>query len=303
MNKNQERKEKEPAQNSGILKGVGGLIDDALQEYIPGLKEIGRDAPHYTRKTASNRLLDALQEQSAPDFKGLLARMLKRIHTNYEDARAAYDDPRSVANWRLEKMLACDRKNPSDEKTLEKGIAAFPCWFNQIPAASGYTEKRQGKRAIDLCFRVDGRRLAFLELKWGCAKTNYNILSAAFEVLGYGLLYLFARTSKSFPHYRSLETMCATHVLLAVLAPEEFYKNYPLKRLDQLEDKLDEAVCNLSRSQDARLNMGFRFLRFPASFKWPRELEQPTDAVESIEDQLRAEALWKALERNQGPTD
>jgi hypothetical protein len=123
----------------------------------------------------------------------------------------------------------------------------------------------------------------FVELKW----ESNNPVYAAFEVLSYGVIYLFSRKFLS-RHYGTREWMKKSAILLSVLAPAPFYENCLHAGLRNFENSLDSAIRSLvHRHFGHDLKMGFCFARFPEDFKWPWESENIKGAVRQVESLLR----------------
>ena len=93
-------------------------------------------------------------------------------------------------------------------------------------------------------------------------------LKAAFEIVGYGLLYCFARAHRvqlALPGGNRV--LDARRVDLKVLAPREVYAGYVLK---WLATSLDAGLRQFSvRRFTGALEMSFRFESFTEDFQWP----------------------------------
>ena len=161
-------------------------------------------------------------------------------------------------------------KNPSREKILEKAVAVLAekrhmlGWFNQCPVAAGITHpKKDNKRAVDLVhWSKADRHVRLIELKW---KSN-SPLYALFEVLEYGLAYIFCRIHKKELPLQCPSLMNARHVSLEVIAPRLFYNGYNEKdRFAQMSKTLNE----FASSKISGLTMSLDALAFPAGFQIP----------------------------------
>jgi hypothetical protein len=232
----------------GILAGTREMIDAAL----------GLDVGYDTR-TAALRL----SKSSIPvNLGALLDQMYERIVRNWDRSEC-----RSTELWRAVGKTEIAAHNTSPEKTLEKAIAEFANWPNQIPAASGLLVGVEEKhRNVDLLHFVKPGHLELIELKAG--PNADTPLKAAFEIAGYGLLYCFARE-----HYNRLalprgnKVLDARRVDLKVLAPREVYAGY---RLKLLETSLHTGFQDLSRRRfGGGWEMHFLFESFPDDFRWP----------------------------------
>ena len=195
-----------------------------------------------------------------PSFETLVSDLYGLITENRSDHTP------SLENWRIKRQLSISPKNSSPEILLERAIARLgergelKEWFNQVPVASGLIDDKADKRAaIDLlCHKDDWAE--FVELKW---KSDTPVF-AAFEILLYGLAYLFARDNQVAFKYQGKRLMRASKVSLRVLAPRAYYTGYDLKWLEQ---GLDEGVRTFAaKKTDGALSMGFGFLAFPLDF-------------------------------------
>lgn len=238
-----------PVAPRGMLAGTRELIDEAL-----GL-DVAFDA-----KTAALTLSEA---PVSLDAAILLDRLYQRIVQNWDRSKC-----RSTQLWRSFAKANIAAHNASPEKTLEKAIAEWARdWFNQIPAASGlliHVEERHVN--VDLGHFLAPGHLELIELKAGPHADTP--LKAAFEIVGYGLLYCFARA-----HQVQLELPKGNRVLdakrvdLKVLGPREVYAGYHFK---WLETSLAEGFKQFSKRRfGGALEMNFRFESFPGDFQWP----------------------------------
>ncbi len=102
-----------------------------------------------------------------------------------------------------------------------------------------------------------------VELKW----ESHTPVYAAFEILLYGLAFVFSFEHREKLGYQSCRLMDVNEVALEVLAPHDFYSGY---KLGWLQRGLDQAVRTLSKEKlDGRFSMGFEFLTFPPNFELP----------------------------------
>jgi len=89
---------------------------------------------------------------------------------------------------------------------------------------------------------------------------NDTPLSAAFEVLQYGLLYLFSRRNMSrlgYTHERQKRLLEADGIHLRVLAPQKFYEPF---KLGWLEQSLSQGISTFARAKEFEVEMDFAFL-------------------------------------------
>jgi len=202
-----------------ILAGLDHVIDRQLR-----LEDIGRNTSHYRTKTACQRLSQP-RPRSLNGVK-LVEALYQQIEANWNSSRR----PPSSKNWVLRQQpLSAASRSP--ETWLERLIIEFDRidklrWFNQIPVASGLLGPRNARRrAIDLVHQCDqhsGQRCyELVELK----VRSDTPLYAAFEILQYGLLYLFSRQHSDELGYGAAqqELLAADRIHLRVLAPYKFY--------------------------------------------------------------------------------
>ena len=240
------------------LDGCDNIIDRWL-----GLRQIGQP-PQYQHDEHCQFLSES--PPSHVDGVNLISNLLDQIERNWKASRKTRTREPSRENWRFTKVPIRTAKN-RPEVTLERRIVQSitdETWANQIPTCSGlvdsYTDKR---RAIDLAHRKTNLA-EFLELKldWGSGTP----LFAAFEILGYGLLYYFSRCHMQELGY-SVEQkplLGANEVRLIVLAPSSYYES---ANFGWLETALDQGLSALMpKSGTDRPRMSFRFEMFPREF-------------------------------------
>ena len=199
-----------------------------------------------------------------------ISEMYEILERNY---RQVGSKPRSTSRelWRCKPIPSInidDKKNQSDEKILEKAVAMLSArghmheWFNQCPVAAGITDPyKDNKRAVDLVhWSESDRHVRLVELKW---KSN-TPLYALFEVLEYGLAYIFCRVHKRELPLQCPSLMNAHHVSLEVAAPLRFYSDYNEKdRFTQTSKSLDQFAASKT---GGTLSMSLNALAFPKEF-------------------------------------
>ena len=239
----------EGAQSPSIFRGTDEIISLFLDL---------RHGETLKQKSAYRRLAAAPKGMSC--FETLVSDLYGRIEGNWCGRMPSRE------NWRRRRQTRLDPSNRSEEVLLERAIAILgergilEDWFNQVPVASGLINGRADKRvAIDLLrHRYD--RAEFVELKW---KSDTPVF-AAFEILRYGLAYVFARVNRETFGYLEKPLMSVSEVSLRVLAPSAYYTGYDLNWLEQ---GLGEGVRTLAaKKTDGALSMGFGFLAFPQEF-------------------------------------
>jgi hypothetical protein len=239
---------------AGIFEGVDDLIDQSLR-----VTNIGTTAPHYRHKAA------ALSLKSKPyslDTFALFDNIAKRMHKNWSNSQVLNPRSPSEENWRWEKKLRISENNLSSEKLCEKAIAAC-CgedWVNQVPTASGLLDGTSEKQCnIDLVHRIAPAEYEFIELK----HESDTSLFAAFEILKYGLLYVFSRRYAEQLGYSGIskEVLGAELVRLRVVAPYAFYTYFPSKP-DWFQKEINRGLSCLLLD-GYRMDFKLEYMRWP----------------------------------------
>ena len=228
------------------------------------------------------------------DCQTLVHDLLDQVNQNWENASEAQ---KSVApnpnNWRRRQNQLVDPLNPSDEVTLERIVTQTTDgnWWNQIPVDHLLLGVRKAK-VIDLVHRDGefGRDFEVIELKIGDVDTP---LSAAVQVLKYGVVYAFYRNryEEIFSELPQTELLNANRLTLVVLAPWDFYQDFTAcDWLARFESSLQEALLHISTTSGLKLpEMGFKFQSFPETFRW--------SAAMANDQQARKEVLWAVHNR------
>ena len=221
-------------------------------------------SPRYKHPTSLNHV----EDNNLPDGDQLIQELFNQMVQNWEAGRSPAN--RSAENWRFERQCDFSEENRSPEVVLERTIINVvdeENWANQIPVDSGLLG---GGRNLDLAFRA-GAVFELIELK---VEAN-TPLSAAFQILFYGLTNAFFRVYSQSLNTEDLETplLRATEIRLRVLAPKSFYERFHAQSdwLKELENKLDKGLQKFSDNVLAETGMkitGFRFDMFPENFHW-----------------------------------
>ncbi len=170
------------------------------------------------------------------------------------------------ANWIWREEQATEpNKNGDPEVLLERAIARtdHKIWSYQMSTASGINDE-SGKCAIDLV-RWNGQdSFAFIELKIDANNPVY----AAFEILGYALAYLHARTA-DWPsdNLGRHNVMSAKQIELAVVGKENWYETFSKSWRDdlaplanQIQRKINELTSSTLRIEKiGSVTFDFRF--------------------------------------------
>lgn len=244
-------------------------LDDAINFWL------GIDNTWLWRSSQLNythrRTLQLLCERDSPvgDGLALCGALADRANNTWLAAGALRNTRPRSNNWRHQKNLGYDERNPSDEVVLERVIVSVTDsnWCNQVPVEQDLLGVKQGKK-IDLVHRV-GSEFSIVELK---TSDGYTPLSAAGQVLKYGVVYAFYRTAADLDFDRTQsEILNASKLNLVVLAPAAFYS--PFVELGdwllRFEKNLNDGLARFSAQSSPRLpTMSFQFQAFPRDFVW-----------------------------------
>ncbi len=252
-----------------IVDGVDEIIDRSLD-----IAHIGK-APHY------KHIKSCLKLRSKPDsFDGyeVLSKIYDRLEENFQHSEnQVHVSGPSPKNWRFEKVLNMDPKNPSEEKILEKTIAklASEDWVNQIPTSAGVINSSSDNlRNIDLVHRLKECVYEFIELK---IKSN-TPLYAAFEITLNGLIYFLSRINYKDQWLEEKPMLAANEIFLQTLAPDIYYSRF---KLNWLERELNSGLSKLvSEKIKGTLKVKFEFTEFPRGFALPVEEKELLNALE-----------------------
>ena len=234
--------------------GIFGGADEIIAPFF-GM----RDNQHLKQRSVSR----SLSEPSNGDFPALVTDLYGCIEANHTGRQPSRE------NWRSERVTTLGGHNKSPEVLLERAVAmlgksgVMPGWLNQVPVASGLVDGHSDKRAALDLVKLTDSTAQFVELKWESDTPAY----AAFEVLRYGLVYLFSRVNAATFGYLDLQMMRVSRVDLQVVAPAVFFEQHDLWWLEQ---GLGQAVGDFSRQKTSdQLAMGFEFLAIPNDFELP----------------------------------
>ena len=233
-----------------IFDGSDKLIQDFL-----GLT----DGKHLKQKSTCRRLVDT--GRSASEFETLISDLYGRIEANRTSRTP------SKENWRSSCQTRLDPGNRSPEILLERAIAILgekgimEGWCNQVPVASGLVDEYADKRAAVDLVHLEDNHATLVELKWASDTPAF----AAFEILQYGLAYLFSYIHRKDFGYAGKDLMKINRVSLQVLAPSYYYDKCTL---DWLGQGINEAIGSFAASKtNGAIVMGFDFLALPDGYK------------------------------------
>jgi hypothetical protein len=190
--------------------------------------------------------------------------------------------------WRWEKQLTLSASNKSLEVRIERAIARLldHDWVNQVPAASGLTDAKEGRCSVDIVHRRSAEAFDFLELKalrpGRTSSGEQTPLFASMEVLKYGLLFLFCRKNQNVLFPGGIERrpiLNANRVHLEVLMTANCYLHSARRgpfRIEWLNRVISEGLGELNEYQkltncESGVQFEFSFKEFPRSFVWADE--------------------------------
>jgi hypothetical protein len=250
----------------GIFAGADALIDSFL----------ALDADQSLRhKSVSRRLEEA--GRGPAEFASLVSSLFDDLCSRRGDRSPSRE------NWRLERQTKLNPRNTSSEVMLERAVArlgelgVMNDWYNQVPVASGLVNAHADKRAAVDLVRFSGGQAELTELKWKSDTPAF----AAFEILRYGLAFLYSYVNQHELGYGGKELMRVRRVSLRVLAPIGFYDRH---QLDWLATSLSSGVDEVARENTrGTLSMDFDFSAFPQGFQIPFECGDDVTQM-SVED-------------------
>jgi hypothetical protein len=264
-------------------------LDKDIDEFF-GLDGMGLS---HQDKTACIRLCN---EQPSKDGAELIRRLLNRIARNRSSLTDLGRSARGKEMWRWEKQLTLSPNNTRLEERIERAIVRLldDDWVNQVPAASGLTNAREGRRSVDIVHRRSTVEFDFIELKAFCpTKTasgarrktpsgEQTPLFASMEVLKYGLLFLFCRKNRDLLFPKGIEKrpiLNANRVHLEVLMTPNCYLHserqgpFCIRWLNRL---ISDGLNELNEYQKltncvSGVQFEFSFKQLPQSFVWGDE--------------------------------
>ena len=231
----------------GLLDGLEDLIDNAL----PAPKG-------YTSRTTAIEL--NRREQPFPDLTTLVEELWRQIVVNWVEGGC---QSRGESNWRWELLTTGGESKGQAEVALQRTIARFiesegqrERWSNETPTGSGLSEGAGGDPGgLDLAHKDDDGGVVLIELKIA----SNTPISAAFQVVQYGLLLTLARLVSKQEQIKIVTDevwLNAKHAHLRVLAPASFYSRF--LGLQWFEERLDAAVGDFGDAHGLPMSFGFR---------------------------------------------
>lgn len=204
-----------------------------------------------------------LSPETVKNIEALVPKIYAQIDQNWQGRLP------SKSNWQLRRVVNLTAHNQSPEVLLERAIVILAQrgllegWYNQMPIASGLINQNFDKKAAVDWVRYNGHSAELIELK--C--TSDTPLYAAFEILRYGLAYLFCYMHRKKFGFEDYSLMQLQKISLRVLAPHEFYDQHDLSALaTALQAGLRQLFYEKTQGE---LETGFSFFSFPAGFKLP----------------------------------
>jgi len=277
--------------DQGHTRPLGGLFR-GTDETISSFLEL---RPKETLKQKrTNRALNS-RPRTSLNFSVLVSTLYDQITANRSGRRP------SDENWRITRQIYISPGNCSPEVMLERAIAnmgergVLGEWFNQVPVASGLVNATADKRAAVDLMRFNGRTVELVELKWKSDQPAF----AAFEILRYGLAFLYSYVNQDALGYQDNPLMQVRGADLRVLAPHEYYDGLDLTWLSA---GLDAGIRKVAEDlTSGALSMSFGFRTFPRGFELPFESgedvlrlrTEDTDAGRTLETAMRSiEPVW-----------
>ncbi len=264
---------------SSMYAGVDEIADEWLTRAGLDVSDIG-SFPHYKHETTLNDL--ALQQAKDLDGSWLIGSVLQKLEENWQQPR--HYRP-AKANWVLRSNAAIAKRNESPEVTLERKITKVDEWYNQIPTCASLLDSNSDSHCnIDLAL-TNAQVVTYIELKIATGTP----LSAAIQIIRYGLMFAFSRRHAQEIGYNQHTTPALFQygaVQLRVLAPLAFYKGYRKKYevLDEIANKLNAGLQGLATDKTLPA-FSFQFWSFPPEFRWPSnacDSETIRNALEAI---------------------
>lgn len=211
-----------------------------------------------------------------PGLETLVPRLFSRIEENWNGRLP------SKANWKLRRQTTLNPINSSPEVLLERAIVILASrgflqgWFNQMPIASGLLDGNSGKRAAIDLIRFEGHSADLVELKWESDTPLYAI----FEILRYGLVFLFFHQNRKAFDCDSKPLMQVEKLSLRVLAPSKYYSGCDL---DWLRGALEKGMKRLFMEKtNNAIQFAFSIQSFPFSFELPFKTGEEVIAFETL---------------------
>lgn len=267
-----------------ILEGTDEIVDRWLAASGIDIDGIGQ-SPHYMHKTTLLSLKSTHTQRL--DGTSLVEQLLAQIRMNWDRYKPQRLNP-SPKNWRFRHRTNISARRRGQEAWLERAITRIlpSHWFNQIPTSASLLRPRSDShRMIDLAHGGKRKVLSCFELK----VYSNTPLSAAIQVLRYGLLYVFSRLHAPEIGYAQDQKpflFDAETVHLRVLAPITFYAPYfslgwKSDILTWLQHCLSIAITNLA-TRHAIPPFDFEFWSFPLSFSCGCSDEELAESLKSI---------------------
>jgi hypothetical protein len=235
-------------------------IFDGSDALIWGFLDLG-EKEHLKQKRTCRRLVDT--RKTASDFETLISGLFGQIEANRKSRTP------SKENWRSECQTRLNPDNGSPEILIERAIAnlgergEMEGWCNQVPVASGLVDEHADKRAAIDLVHLENDHATLIELKWKSDTPAF----AAFEILQYGLAYLFSYIHRQDFGYAGKDLMKVNRVSLRVMGPRPYYDKCTLNWLGQ---GISEGIRSFAKSKSGgALVMDFDFLAFPNGFSLP----------------------------------
>lgn len=250
----------------GLFAGVSLAIDRAL------------DLENYRTRTSALRL--ANRQLDTAVGRQLVSNVFDQLSGNWNKITAGQTTRPSSENFRWFKpQRQIGASNRSPEVTLERAlIASFIAarrtdWSNQVPLISGLAGAVAYKRwAVDLVHQTS-TGFEFVELK----VNSDTPLSAAMQILQYGMLWLLSRNERHRLGYNGNPILESRALHLSVLAPFRFYDRVHNQHLPEV---INAGLYALGEHHGVALS--FSQTAFPAPFRWPSNMPE-NELIEALQ--------------------
>ena len=265
---------------TSILDGVEPIINRHLL-----VAEFGSGSYRHLKSAKKLGKLD-----QAIDAEKLLSELLSLIDSNLKSVTKR---SMSNQNWRQEVKPDISPKNKSKEVLLERNFAQRiptnekrPCWWNQMPVASGLVgPNADRRRAVDLVHRdAKSEEFDFVELKIASDSPLYALM----EIALYGLIYLASRNTPKYLSDTSRKSLVlqAKKINLRVLAPKDYFSGYQFFSFQQ---HLNAGFKKLLAKDKDGLSMSIGNYWHPELDRWK---DGKPESLEEL-DQLLAIETWE----------
>lgn len=243
----------------GLFAGVRELLEKALSAKP--------SKQHFCSKDTADKHANGKLKRPELDF--LIEDMWKQVVTNWVEGGCRWSGSKNWCWRRSDTLNHEESRGDHDEVSLNRrlvrALTSPDYWSNETPTGSGMGKEGREPGGLDLAHFTGSDHVTLVELK----TKDSNPMSAAFQVVGYGLFLVLARltherlVNKPGPIKIAEQWARAKSADLRVLARTTFYKSY--LTLGWFEAGLNEAIANFGKKRG--LEMTFRFCEFDDEFQ------------------------------------